>query len=152
APPFMPPPVAALPPQSVAPPKAAAPRTPAPAAVPRAAVPQAPPRRESEKLRWQPPPRGTFFPAHELTLRAQHRQPILVTEQLCSHLAQEIRAVSDRMNFSVWAFVFMPDHFHLLVQSKQLNYDIGEYIDSIKEAFQEQAVEILSVAEPQVLG
>lgn len=117
-----------------------------PAAAPRPAAPHQP------KAPWTPPPRGTFFPAHELTLRAHHRQPILVTPLVCAHLAQQIRAVSDQYKFSVWAFVFMPDHFHLLVQSKQLNYDIGEYLEAIKLAFHEKAVEILGLHAPQVLG
>jgi len=101
---------------------------------------------------WQPPQRGLFLPAHEITLRAHHRQPILVTSRVCSHLAQQIRAVSDQLNYSVWAFVFMHDHFHLLVQSQRLNYEIGDYVDAIKKAFQEKAVELLAEDAPQVLG
>lgn len=148
----MPRPVATVRPPSPAAATPAAPRAIAPSAAPAAAYVQAPPRRDASKLPWQPPQRGTFLPAHELTLRAQHRQPILVTAQVCSHLAQQIRAVSDQMKFAVWAFVFMPDHFHLLVQSRQLNYDIGEYIEAVKQAFHEKAVEILGVEAPQVLS
>ena len=46
----------------------------------------------------------------------------------------------------------MPDHFHLLVQSKQLNYDIGEYLEAIKQAFHEKGVEVLGEHAPQVLS
>jgi putative transposase len=46
----------------------------------------------------------------------------------------------------------MHDHFHLLVQSRRLNYDVGEYLDAIKKAFQEKAIDLLAEDAPQVLG
>lgn len=97
-------------------------------------------------------PRGQLLQAHELTLRGHHRQPILATPLACSHLAMQIREVSSQLHFSVWAFVFMPDHFHLLVQSQRLNYDIGDYLEAIKQGFHEPAVEILGEHAPQVLS
>jgi putative transposase len=97
-------------------------------------------------------PEGRVLPAHELTLRANRRQPILESDLVCAHLAERIRAESDQFEFSVWAFVFMPDHFHLLVRSKRLNYDIGDYLAAIKQSFQERAVDLLSEHAPQVLG
>jgi len=98
------------------------------------------------------PPRDRVLPAHELTLRAHHRQPILDLPLVCAHLAARIRAESDQYDFSVWAFVFMPDHFHLLVHSTRLSNDTAGYLEAIKKSFQEQAIEILSVHAPQMLG
>lgn len=141
-----------VPPPMMQPPPAA----PAPVARPRVPSPTPAPPRPAPPAetanQWTPPPRGRFFPAHELTLRAHHRQPILESEQVCAHLAERIRAESDRCNFAVWAFVFMPDHFHLLVQSRQLNYDVIAFLDSIKQSFEERAIEILSDQSPQVLN
>ncbi|MBL8851159.1 MAG: transposase [Planctomycetaceae bacterium] len=154
----MPPP---MPPAQVMPPTAPPPPSPAVPKVPAASTsPPAPPatkpvaatKSDPSRPIWVPPPRGRFFPAHELTLRAHHRQPVLEVSAACSHLAECIRTVSDRFNFAVWAFVFMPDHFHLLVQSRQLNYDIGVYLDAIKAAYQDRAIEILAEQSPQVLN
>lgn len=139
--------VAAIPPVQASPASVRAALTPAaPASRP------APGQTNRPPAPWKPPQRGLFLPAHEITLRAHHRQPILVTSRVCSHLAQQIRAVSNQLDYSVWAFVFMHDHFHLLVQSQRLNYEIGDYVDSIKKAFQEKAVELLAEDAPQVLG
>jgi putative transposase len=135
-PPFAPPPPP--PPQVGVPP--AAPPPPAPVAARPAN--RAPPPRARERL----------LAAHELTLRAHLRQSILEIPEICAHLAERIRAESDHFGFSVWAFVFMPDHFHLLVQSQQLNYDVGDYLDAIKQSFQERAIEILAEHSPQVLS
>lgn len=97
-------------------------------------------------------PRERLLPAHELTLRANRRQPILESDLVCSHLAERIREESDRFDFSVWAFVFMPDHFHLLVHTERLNADIGAYLDAIKQSLQDKAIEVLTEQAPQVLG
>ena len=75
-----------------------------------------------------------------------------MTPMACVHLAEQIRIVSEQFRFSIWAFVFMPDHFHLLVQSKQLNYDIGDFLEAIKQAYQEKGVEALGEHAPQVLS
>jgi len=151
-PPMMPAP--AMPPM-VQPPLPAMPRAiPAPPLMP-SPPPRPQPaaaRGEPQRQKWMPPPRGRYFPAHELTLRAHHRQPILESSGLCAHLAECIRAESDRCNFAVWAFVFMPDHFHLLVQSRQLNYDIGVFLDAVKKSFEEKAIEVLAEHSPQVLN
>ena len=126
--------------------------TPAPAraAAPRPAGTAAAPRKPTGG--WSPPPHGRYQQAHELTLRGHHRQPVLASAPACAHLAEQIRVVSNQFNFNVWAFVFMPDHFHLLVQSRQLNYDIGDYLEAIKQAFHEKGVEILGEHAPEVLG
>jgi putative transposase len=97
-------------------------------------------------------PRDRLLPAHELTLRANRRQTILESDLVCSHLAERIREESDRFDFSVWAFVFMPDHFHLLVHTERLSSDIGAYLDAVKQSFQERAIEILAEQSPQLLG
>jgi len=100
----------------------------------------------------RPVVRDRLLPAHELTLRANRRQPILESDQVCSHLAQRIREESERFGFAVWAFVFMPDHFHLLVHTERLNADSGAFLESIKQSFQERAIELLAEQAPQVLS
>lgn len=96
-------------------------------------------------------PSDRTLPARELTLRSHHRLPILETSPVCAFLAGQIREATARHNFALWAWVIMPDHFHLLVHPRALNCDFLTYLEDIKTSFDAGAVDLIAENSPQLL-
>ena len=53
--------------------------------------------------------------AHELTFCCYRKQKFLAKDRTCKWLADAIDAARMKHCFSLWAYVFMPEHVHLLV-------------------------------------
>ncbi|OHB61113.1 MAG: hypothetical protein A2167_08085 [Planctomycetes bacterium RBG_13_46_10] len=54
--------------------------------------------------------------AHELTFSCYRNQKFLLSDRTCQWLIESIEKAKVKHNFSLWAFVFMPDHVHLLIK------------------------------------
>ncbi len=70
--------------------------------------------------------------AHELTFSCYKRMPLLKSEQVCQWLKETIDAAREKLQFDVWAYVFMPEHVHLLVWPKEPDYKISDILAAIK--------------------
>ena len=70
--------------------------------------------------------------AHELTFSCYGRHPFLKSARVCQWLADAIDAARTKHRFNLWAFVFMPDHAHLIVCPKDSQYDIAAIRKGIK--------------------
>ena len=70
--------------------------------------------------------------AHFLTFSCHGRQPFLRSESCCRWLADSVRNTCDKLQFRLWAYVFMPEHVHLLVYPFRSNYRIAEFLKAIK--------------------
>ncbi len=69
---------------------------------------------------------------HELTFSCYHRLPLLTNDIWQHYLAKSIdHACLDR-HFRLVAFVFMPEHVHLLVFPEELQPDLGTFIAATK--------------------
>ena len=60
--------------------------------------------------------------AHELTFSCYRNQPFLRSERACNFLVTAINKARSKHNFSLWAYVFMPTHVHLLIAPPEANY------------------------------
>ncbi len=60
----------------------------------------------------------------------------------------EIENARQRLNFHVWAYVFMPEHVHLLVWPQDAEYDMAEIRKAIKAPVAVQAIRYLSAQAP----
>ena len=56
---------------------------------------------------------------HELTFSCFRRLPLLKNPTFCDYLAEAVRAAQHTHRFDVWAYVFMPEHLHLLIYPTQ---------------------------------
>lgn len=139
--------VTATPATPAPPPAGAAAPSPAPAPVSAAPIAPAAPSQAPARIL----PADRTLPARELTLRAHHRLPILESSPVCAFLAERIRAETARSNFALWAYVFMPDHFHLVVHPRALNCDFLEYLEAIKTSFDAGALDLIAENSPQLL-
>jgi REP element-mobilizing transposase RayT len=70
--------------------------------------------------------------AHELTFTCFHRYRFLATERTCGWLAEAIEEARVDKDFALWAFVFMPEHAHLIVWPRQVVYEISDILKAIK--------------------
>ncbi|OYW20256.1 MAG: hypothetical protein B7Z55_07555 [Planctomycetales bacterium 12-60-4] len=80
--------------------------------------------------------------AHELTFSCDHKYPFL-TERTCPWLAREIRAACEEVRYSLWAYVFMPDHVHLVVWPRDSVYNDSDFLKRVKEPVSREAVSFL---------
>jgi len=71
---------------------------------------------------------------HFLTFSCYRRLPLLTQDSRCSWLAESIDRSLEKHVMALWAYVFMPDHVHLLVRPRTDIYDISGFLRSIKNA------------------
>lgn len=89
--------------------------------------------------------------AHELTFSCYQRLPFLRAERTCNWLLESIEAARNELAFSVWAYVIMPEHVHLLIWPRASAYDIGRIRQAIKEPVRRQAIAYLEKHAPEWL-
>jgi putative transposase len=70
--------------------------------------------------------------AHELTFSCYHNYAFLRAERTCQWLADAIASARHRHDFAVWAYVFMPDHAHIIIHPCGLQYDVARIRQAIK--------------------
>lgn len=90
--------------------------------------------------------------AHELTFSCFRRFAFLSRDRTCEWLADAIRAAKAELNYSLWAYVFMPDHVHLIVFPIDRTYDDSEFLSRVKEPVSREAVRFLKREAPDWLS
>ena len=81
--------------------------------------------------------------AHELTFSCFHRFAFLKAERTCQWLADAIEAARVKHSFDLWAYVFMPDHVHLIVHPRQSEYAMPKIMAGIKLPVARRAIDYL---------
>ena len=79
--------------------------------------------------------------AHELTFCCYKRFRFLAAERTCQWLADELNNARTKLAFQLWAYVFMPDHVHLVVYPLAPDYQIENILKAIKEPVARRAIE-----------
>lgn len=81
--------------------------------------------------------------AHELTFSCYHRYPFLQAERCCNWLAESIQAAAKSQGYWLWAYVFMPDHVHLIVYPHREAYSMERILEEIKRPVGTKAIDYL---------
>jgi putative transposase len=89
--------------------------------------------------------------AHELTWSCYRRMKLLHSDFACEMVACAINKARITHNFAVWAYVFMPEHIHLLIHPRELEYDIALIRKAIKQAASQRAISHLKKSNPEAL-
>jgi putative transposase len=71
--------------------------------------------------------------SHYLTFSTHHRKPYLKDDRICELLARRINRAAKTQNFAVLAYVFMPDHVHMLIRPLDDIYDMSSILKSAKQ-------------------
>ena len=98
-------------------------------------------------------PRGYNDPghAHELTISCYRRYPFLSKARTCEWLAAQLEVVRTELEYDLWAYVFMHDHIHLVVNPRQREYDTSVFLKRLKEPVSRRAVQFLKKEAPEWL-
>ena len=86
--------------------------------------------------------------AHELTFSCYKGFKFLQAERTCKWLAESIEEAGKTMDFDLFAYVFMPEHVHLIVWPRDANYDIAAIRKAIKSRVGRKAIEYLLAESP----
>ena len=75
----------------------------------------------------------------------------LSAERTCDWLSRAIDDARSKLDFALWAFVFMPEHVHLVVCPRRIEYKVADILKAIKEPVGRQAVEHVRLHAPEWL-
>jgi len=89
--------------------------------------------------------------AHVLTFSCYHGFRFLAAERTCEWLADAIESARHDFDFALWAYVFMPEHAHLIICPRQNIYDIADIRHAIKSPVGQKAIRHLELEAPQWL-
>jgi putative transposase len=90
--------------------------------------------------------------AHELTFSCYRNRRFLLSERTCQWLIESIEKARKKHHFSLWAYVFMPDHVHLLIQPIEEEYNISNILKEIKTDPARKAIKYLKENNPLELS
>ena len=88
---------------------------------------------------------------HELTFSCYRRKPLLTNDVWRERLARSIDRACEQEDFQLNAFVFMPEHVHLLVLPGTEKASISRLLARIKQPFSKEIKRILTEHESQLL-
>src|SRR5262249_12047496 len=89
--------------------------------------------------------------AHELTFSCYRRYPFLGAERCRQWLADAIQKSREAQKFRVWAFVFMPDHAHVIIYPYAPQYQMSRILESIKQPVGAKAIAYLKATNSEWL-
>src|SRR5262245_37446357 len=76
---------------------------------------------------------------------------LLSYDQTCQWLADAIDDARHELSFDLWAYVFMPEHVHLVVHPRNLVYDIADIRKAIKSPVASRSIKFLENNVPEWL-
>lgn len=88
---------------------------------------------------------------HELTFSCYRRRPLLLNEDHFRLLSQSVDRAIQRYNFQLIAFVWMPEHVHLLVLPSQDKYSISNLLFAIKRPASFRIKKLLETTDQKLL-
>lgn len=89
--------------------------------------------------------------AHELTFSCYRNLPLLSRDRPCGWLAESIDQARQELGFSLWAYVFMPTHVHLIVLPTQSKATVAAMLKRIKQPVSRRAIAHLRRESPDWL-
>ena len=78
--------------------------------------------------------------AHELTFTCYRRYPFLTADRTCRWLSEAVDQACGELDYDLWAYVFMPEHVHLIVNPRLPRYDIAAFRRQVKEPVGRRAI------------
>jgi len=78
--------------------------------------------------------------AHELTFCCLDKFPFLSAERTCLWLAESIHRAKRKLAFDLWAFVFMPEHVHMILHPHDAKLRMAKVRAAIKEPIARKAI------------
>ncbi len=89
---------------------------------------------------------------HEMTFTCYHRMPLLTNDEWRRMLAESVGRAIQGHDFRLVAFVFMPEHVHLLVYPTTHEPRLDLLLKAIKRPFSFRIKRALAAARGPLLG
>jgi len=89
--------------------------------------------------------------AHELTFSCYNGFRFLASDRTCDWLAESLEKARSELQFDLWAYVFMPEHVHVVIHPRKSEYDIAEIRKAIKAPVGTRAIKYLKAEAPEWL-
>lgn len=89
--------------------------------------------------------------AHELTFSCYRGDRFLAADRTRDWLAESLERARAKHDFALWAFVFMPEHAHLIIHPHRTGTTIAAILQSIKQPVGQRAVAFLKAQAPEWL-
>jgi putative transposase len=83
------------------------------------------------------------YHAHELTFSCYKGFPLLLCDLTRGWFINALEIACNKMDYSILAFVIMPEHVHLIVYPNKKEYDISSFLKSIKQSVSRKAAKWL---------
>jgi putative transposase len=77
------------------------------------------------------PYRGCY--RYFITIRSYSFERHFVSDEVVTEIIEILKSTADQEGFSVWAYCFMPDHVHLLVEGKHSNANMKHLVTLFKQ-------------------
>ena len=71
--------------------------------------------------------------SYSITICTHEKKPVFKERSLVRWLVDVLKDKSDSYNFKVWAYCFMPDHLHLLIEGRNDDSDMRRLVSSYKQ-------------------
>jgi len=84
--------------------------------------------------------------AHEITFSCYRRRPFLADERALLYLRESLLRARRKHDFFLWAYVFMPEHVHLLICPRGDAYSISAILQSIKQPVARKVIQNMRVS------
>ena len=84
------------------------------------------------------PRRLTDFPyrgqyRYFITIRTHSLRHYFSKHEVVTMMIQILKNTAEQENFGIWAYCFMPDHVHLLIEGKKANADMRRFVALFKQ-------------------
>jgi putative transposase len=89
--------------------------------------------------------------AHELTFSCFHRLPLLRRDRTRLWFLEALEKARHRCNLTLWAYVIMPEHVHVIVCPRDLAYEVRLIRTALKVPVQRKALAFLRQHAPVYL-
>jgi putative transposase len=89
--------------------------------------------------------------AHELTFSCFHGLPLLGKDRSRQWFISAMRCARRDLKLSLWAYVIMPEHVHLIVWPREPKYDVADIRKALKLAVTAKALRYLKRKAPHLL-
>jgi len=68
-----------------------------------------------------------------ITLTCHNQASHFANADFVTELRSRLKTTADQRDFRVWAYCFMPDHLHLLVEGKTEDADMSKFVSTFKQ-------------------
>lgn len=68
-----------------------------------------------------------------VTICTYNKNSVFIQKSLIENILKDLKKTSEKHNFTVWAYCFMPDYLHLLVEGKNESSNFKKFISEFKQ-------------------